>query len=381
MPPVEVGGGLPPVEVEELVLLEVEDEVEELVDELVELLVEVLELVETLPLEEVLELVDTLPLDEEVVETLPEEVELDVAPLLVLVEPPLVLELVDAVKMALPLEPPKKPPLKKPPPKPPPNPPLPPTTTAGALPLDENISPGGSGGIGIGAAGYVTVRVVVVVVGCRTTHSVRRTRRTCLDRAEAWRTGGALALLDFRIAGRSGGFSATWTAPPPTMAPPTVQAQSLAKAILTDIATHPVLASERLRVDEVKYPPVASAYAHQMQRIGFGASALTMMLPQTARKTGVWRAIVPIVDIGRRGVNETEVPRQPCFRRAAGDFPRFAPPPQESGSGGEGDKNVTVDEIRRTGFDRDLSDLCSTFSMRIGALGQAPTTRATRGRA
>ena len=149
MPPVEVGGGLPPVDVEELVLVEVDDEVDELVDELVE----VLELVETLPLDEVLELVDTFPLDEEVVETLPEEVELDVAPLLVLVEPPLVLELVEAVKMALPLDPPKKPPLKKPPPKPPPKPPLPPTTTAGAPPLDENISPGGSGGIGIGAPG------------------------------------------------------------------------------------------------------------------------------------------------------------------------------------------------------------------------------------
>jgi hypothetical protein len=38
------------------------------------------------------------------------------------------------------------------------------------------------------------------------------------------------------IAGRSGAVSATWTAPPPMIAPPQVQAQSFAKAILTDIS-------------------------------------------------------------------------------------------------------------------------------------------------
>jgi len=37
--------------------------------------------------------------------------------------------------------------------------------------------------------------------------------------------------------GRGGGFSATWTAPPPMIAPPQVQAQSLARAILTDITS------------------------------------------------------------------------------------------------------------------------------------------------
>jgi hypothetical protein len=37
------------------------------------------------------------------------------------------------------------------------------------------------------------------------------------------------------MAGREGGFSATWTAPPPMIAPPHAQAHSCAKAILTDI--------------------------------------------------------------------------------------------------------------------------------------------------
>jgi hypothetical protein len=44
----------------------------------------------------------------------------------------------------------------------------------------------------------------------------------------------ALALL--MIAGRAGGFSTTWTAPPPMTAPPQVQAHNFAKAILTDIS-------------------------------------------------------------------------------------------------------------------------------------------------
>ena len=80
------------------------------------------------------------------------------------------------------------------------------------------------------------MRVVVVVPGCLTTQAVRATRRTRL--ARFFITGAALAELAFAfltMAGRAGGFSATWTAPPPMIAPPAVQAHSFAKAILTDI--------------------------------------------------------------------------------------------------------------------------------------------------
>ena len=66
------------------------------------------------------------------------EVELELPPAEVLLDP---LE-VEALKKALPLDPPKKPPEKKPPPKPPP--PLPPTTMAGTPPPIST-------GIGIGA--------------------------------------------------------------------------------------------------------------------------------------------------------------------------------------------------------------------------------------
>jgi hypothetical protein len=80
------------------------------------------------------------------------------------------------------------------------------------------------------------VRVVVVTAGCLTTQAVRARRRTRLARFLI--TGAALTELAFAfltIAGRAGGFSATWTAPPPMIAPPAVQAHSFAKAILTDI--------------------------------------------------------------------------------------------------------------------------------------------------
>jgi hypothetical protein len=46
-------------------------------------------------------------------------------------------------------------------------------------------------------------------------------------RAFAWLT----------MEGRGGGFSTTATAPPPMIAPPKVQAQSFARAILTDITS------------------------------------------------------------------------------------------------------------------------------------------------
>ena len=80
------------------------------------------------------------------------------------------------------------------------------------------------------------VRVVTVLPGWRTTHAVRTTLRTrLLTRARGrCRTTGSFEYLT--KAGREGGFSATWTAPPPTIAPPHVQAASFAKAILTDIS-------------------------------------------------------------------------------------------------------------------------------------------------
>jgi hypothetical protein len=85
------------------------------------------------------------------------------------------------------------------------------------------------------------VRVVTVCAGCFTIQAVRASLRTRLVRTRAiGRSVALLAVLTFAfaflmIAGRAMGFSATWTAPPPMIAPPHVQAQSFAKAIFTDI--------------------------------------------------------------------------------------------------------------------------------------------------
>jgi hypothetical protein len=142
---------------------------------------------------------------------------------------------------------PTKLPLKKPPPKP--KPPLPPPTMIGTPPPALlAIATGGGGGGGTNIGGMIVRVVVIWGAGQETRRTVRRTtwrrfdwaRRTVAVRAFAWLT---------RV-GRAGGFSATWTAPPPMIAPPQVQAQSLARAILTDITSILFLAGLRKGVHQ-----------------------------------------------------------------------------------------------------------------------------------
>lgn len=180
------------------------------------------------------------PLDVEVeppeVEVEPPEVEVELPVL-----PPVDVEVepVDELEMTmLPPElelPPKKPPLKKPPPKP--KPPLEPPTMIGTPPPPVLATATGGGGGGANIGGMIVRVTVWVGVAQEIRRTVRlttrrwpdlTTRRTCVP-AWAVRT----------ICGRATGFSVTATAPPPMIAPPHVQAQSFAKAILTDIR-HPV---------------------------------------------------------------------------------------------------------------------------------------------
>jgi hypothetical protein len=83
----------------------------------------------------------------------------------------------------------------------------------------------GAGGTGMGAAGVATV----------TTLGVQATVFT--ERRTSFVGALAEALLAFVRAGR-GADSATWTAPPPMIAPPQAHAHSFAKAIRTDIFRH-----------------------------------------------------------------------------------------------------------------------------------------------
>ncbi len=83
------------------------------------------------------------------------------------------------------------------------------------------------------------VRVVTVSVAGAAQATRRTVRRTCRCFGAAARARIGFALACLTMAGRAGGFSATWTAPPPTTAPPTVQAHSFARAIRTDIPNIP----------------------------------------------------------------------------------------------------------------------------------------------
>lgn len=236
-----------PEEVEvELELVTAPDEVETLPDEVdVE--------VETPPVELVTapEEVDTPPVLVEtppvVVELPPDEVEVEppvvVRPPVELeeeveppeeeVEPPLVVELITTLP---PLDPP---PPKKPPKKPPPQPPTgPPPTTTGTPPPLASMGCCGRGRKGAGVAiraisGWAGAQVRVVV----TTRRMRLVLRgaALATRCAVWRLAVApLAALAYWT--WAAGASATWTAPPPTSAPPAAQADNFARAIRTDIS-------------------------------------------------------------------------------------------------------------------------------------------------
>jgi hypothetical protein len=140
------------------------------------------------------------------------------------------------------------------------------------------------------------VRVSVSWPGARTTHSVRATRRTrfALTRARAMRAGAAT--LDFlTMAGRSGGFSVTCTAPPPITAPPAVQAQSFAKAIFTDIIR---TLFQVLRLTGQDRPNTGSCETlkQQRQKISLSATSLTILSGFGGRLRRVCGASVPIED-------------------------------------------------------------------------------------
>ncbi len=202
--------------------------------------------VETLPddVDMLPEEVDTFP-DE--VETLPEEVEtppVEVETPPVEVDTPPVVELVELVMPPVELlveeittDPPPEPPLppKKPPKKPPPPKPGPPASTTGAPPPPPDmtgISAEGAGGMGMGAAWVVTL----IVCGAQDV-TVLTTRR--FMGCTGLRGAAFTLLVLWSTAGRA--LSATWTAPPPMIAPPAAQAHNLAIAIRTDIRSYSCL--------------------------------------------------------------------------------------------------------------------------------------------
>jgi hypothetical protein len=128
-----------------------------------------------------------------------------------------------------------------------------------------------------------------------------RARFICLRPFAKWRTGSAVAFL-IRV-GREGGFAATWTAPPPMIAPPHVHAHSFAKAIFTDISR--TLFLVRCRPDNrCQSTGVGIGVVRQMQRIPFSASALTTMKPRNASQRALSETSVPLGHRVRGAVND-----------------------------------------------------------------------------
>ncbi len=226
-------------------------------------------------------------------------VEVEVEPPEVEVEPP---DVETVIVVLPPVElPPTKLPLKKPAPKPLPKP-EPPPITIGTPPLALlATATGGGGGAGMNIGGTMVRVVVTCGAGAAqaTRRTVRRTTRRCLDRAR--RTGTVRAFAWLTRVGRGGGFSIAWTAPPPMIAPPQVQAQSFARAILTDMISILFLAG--LNKAAMQYS-CAAWPEHRCKSLRFAASALTFLCPETGVFWGVRATSVPLQNRLAGGVKD-----------------------------------------------------------------------------
>jgi len=85
------------------------------------------------------------------------------------------------------------------------------------------------------------------------------------------------------MAGRGAGFAETWTAPPPMMAPPQVQAQSFAKAIFTDIIRTLFLSSAGGRIWLLQISSGCIQLTAQMTKNPLSASPLTILPTEEGR--------------------------------------------------------------------------------------------------
>lgn len=88
------------------------------------------------------------------------------------------------------------------------------------------------------------------------------------------------------------------------IAPPQVQAQSLARAILTDMTAH-LVSRFRCVAESPGWKIGVGIELHaQMQRKALSASALTTKTPQNARQMAVQATSVPFEDKPAQAVNE-----------------------------------------------------------------------------
>lgn len=163
-------------------------------------------------------------------------------------------------------------------------PPLPPTITVWPPLPPSGIGCGGScGSIGTIASCGAAVQQLVVRV---TTRRILRTSRVLLTRRLAlWRlslcavVGACRACLTYCT--WAAGASATWTAPPPSTAPPVANAASFTSAIRTDIAlTLFTLFQRPLPAISHRQPAVVGAKGQRLVKPTIGLTVFSRSQPE-----------------------------------------------------------------------------------------------------
>jgi hypothetical protein len=134
-----------------------------------------------------------------------------------------------------------------------------------------------------GSGARLAIVVTVVAPPAAQALTVRRTWRT--TRRCATRTGATRrCFTTFAWCTRGLGCCVTCIAPPPMIAPPHAQAQSFAKAILTDMTSYPVFEAHRwnyhLRSNEMTVQSLANGSSRiHAHFLGFGCLAAIRSMP------------------------------------------------------------------------------------------------------
>ena len=174
-------------------------------------------------------------------------------------------------------------------------------------------------------------------------------------RAFAWLT----------IVGRGGGFSATCTAPPPMTAPPQVQAQSFARAILTDIISILFLAGLSKGLDQCS---CAAWPCGQMQSRLLRGKHVNHLVARKGRVLGRASGFRPITEHDRIG-SERRRRFYFCGERESAAPSRCSPHESGPPSTRPGASRARPAALGGENFSPRLSDLCLHLGASIGRAG------------
>jgi len=151
------------------------------------------------------------------------------------------------------------------------------------------------------------------------------------------------------------------------IAPPQVQAQSFARAILTDMSSILFLAGLNKAVSQYSWRGVAQP---QMQILGVGGKPINHLAPGISHVLGASCNFRPITEQGwERGEGWSAAylgPGRARWSGVADDLRRFAAP-----AGGSAGAEMSLGSVsHRENFSTPLSDLSLNLGAAIGALGR-----------